>query len=378
MVTAMSKSANMSQFQAHKPAAAAGGARRFEAVVLRLDRYTPDVIGLTLAPADGAPFTYRPGQYLSVILDDGRRRSFSMANDTDRGRLIELHVRRRPGGRFSDEMLTRLKAGDRLLVEGPYGHLDWRENGGTVLLMGAGTGLAPLKALIEHGLAVGGACPIHLYWSGRTPEALYLSPHLHRLAQNHERFKFTPLLSRPHPAWPGRRGYVQDAVAEDFTSLHTAIVYACGSPPMIQAARARLGALPGFHEDHFLTDAFEPAETPPQATTTAALSLCVSHRGEDRRVAAASGSTLLAALQAAGAPVLSVCGGKASCGACKISVSPVWLNRIAPPERTERRLLANLEGVGPCDRLSCQIHLTPEVDGLAVSLAPETTALWPA
>lgn len=301
-----------------------------------------------------------------------------MASRHRPGAMIELHVRRWPGGRFSDRALTGLKIGDRLQVDGPYGQIDWRQGGGPVVLMGTGTGLAPLKALLEYGLVEAAGRPIHLYWGGRTPGDFYLGEHLRRLACDHGGFTFTPLVSRPHPTWAGRRGYVQDAVVEDFADLHGADVYACGSPAMIEAARTRLAALPGFHADRFLADAFEPAGALAAPMTVPSLSISVAFQGAVRPILASCGGTLLAALQLAGAPILSVCGGKASCGACKVAVEERWRDRLAPAGRTEQRLLANLDDAAPHDRLACQIHLTGAEDGLAISLASQTTAPWPA
>ena len=341
---------------------------RFAATVLRLERLASDVTGLVMAPAANARFCYRPGQYLSVLLADGQRRSFSMASAYEVDGPIELHIRRRPGGRFSDRVLAGLQVGDKLRFEGPFGQVHWREGLGPAILLGTGTGLAPLKALLEHGLAAGGQRQIHLYWGGRAPADLYLSSHLHALARTHARLRFIPVLSRPHASWAGRCGYVQDAVAEDFGDLHAAHVYACGSGAMINAARARLSAVPGFHEDRFLADAFEPAASVTPSTGLASLRLSVSVQGTVRSVRACRGDTLLSALQGAGAPILSVCGGKASCGTCKITVAQAWRERLPQPARTEQRLLANLDDTGPGDRLACQIRLTPQTDGLAVLL----------
>jgi CDP-4-dehydro-6-deoxyglucose reductase len=353
-----------------------------------MDRLSADVIGLVMAPAANARFCYRPGQYLSVVLADGQRRSFSMASACGVDRPIELHVRRRPGGCFSDIVLAGLKVGDPLVFEGPFGHVDWREGMGPVILMGTGTGLAPLKALLEQGLVVGGQREIHLYWGGRAPADLYLSAHLHHLARDHARLRFIPILSRPHAGWVGRRGYVQDAVAEDFPNLHDADVYACGSGTMINAARARLGDLPGFDEERFQVDAFERHHADRLDVVTAAPStfssdlpsvgLSVNIRGTVRSVRACRGATLLSALQVAGVPIRSVCGGKASCGTCKITVAPAWRERLPNPGRSEQRLLANLDDTGPCDRLACQIYLTRQTEGLAINLVCEATAEWPA
>jgi CDP-4-dehydro-6-deoxyglucose reductase, E3 len=350
------------------PEAHGAGMTRFEATVLRRERLAPDIVGLLLVPDPQARFSYRPGQYLSVLLPQGDRRSFSMASAGGVGRPIELHVRRRPGGRFSDTTAAKLQPGDRLWLEGPFGQVDWREGRGPVILMGTGTGLAPLKALLEHGLASDGARAIHLYWGGRVPTDHYLGAYLEQLARRHARFYFTPLLSRVATRWVGRRGYVQDAVAEDFADLNDAQLYACGSPDMIHAARERLARLPGFHEDRFQADAFEPAATLNDDPLLPFVRLSIHVRGATREVQGREGGSLLSALQVAGAPILSVCGGRASCGTCKVNVTEPWRARLPPPARTEQRLLANLDDISPGDRLACQIRLTPQTDGLTVCL----------
>jgi CDP-4-dehydro-6-deoxyglucose reductase len=354
--------------------AAPGAAIRFSATVTRLHRLASDVTGIDLAIPFATDFRYRAGQYLSVLLGDGERRSFSMASDYGHGAPIELHVRRRLGGRFSNALLRDLNVGQRLELEGPFGQLEWREASGPVILMGTGTGLAPLKALLEYGLATGGQRPIHLYWGGRALPDLYLRTHFHELARANPRVRFIPVLSRPHAGWAGRHGYVQDAVAEDLPDLHAAHIYACGSGVMIDAARKRLAALPGFDDDHFFSDAFVPAIRTIEGAATPTLSLLVTAEGVTRKIRAASGVTLLSVLKTAGLPILSVCGGKSSCGTCKVNVSRGWQDRLPVPERAERRLLANLDDIRPGDRLACQIHLTPDSDGLAVTLSSGT---WP-
>lgn len=358
-------------------------ARPLDATITAIAARAEDVTELVLALPPDADFTWRPGQYLSLLLEDGCRRSFSMACPYRPDGRVELHIRRRPGGRFSDGALAALKVGDRLRVDGPYGGMDWRPGDGPVVLLGTGTGLAPLKALLEYGLTEASGRPIHLYWGGRTSADLYLTQALQRLARAHPSFSYTPLLSRPDPSWSGGRGYVPDAVAEDFADLHGADVYACGSPAMIDAARVRLRAVPGFDEDRFLADAFEPADqtlpqAPPPSRSVGPLSILVEFEGAARPVAAVSGQTLLTALQAAGAPILSVCGGKASCGACRVSIQAPWREHLAPAGRTERRLLAHLDDAGPHDRLACQVQLTDEADGLAIRLPAPAKALWPA
>jgi len=101
---------------------------------------------------------------------------------------------------------------------------------------------------------------ITLYWGGRRREDLYLFELPEALAREHPRFRFVPILSRPDEAWSGRTGYVQDNLLADHADLTNFDVYACGSPSMVQSARAAFKSLGAaaparFYEDEFLTSA---------------------------------------------------------------------------------------------------------------------------
>lgn len=122
------------------------------------------------------------------------------------------------------------------------------------------------------------------------------------------------------------------------------------------------------------SDAFEPAVPAACGAQLASVRLSINMQGIIGSVRARSGITLLSALQAAGTPIRSVCGGNAACGTCRISVAERWRDRLPKPARTEQRLLDHLEHAGPGDRLACQIRLTEDTDGLAIILVSEIAA----
>ncbi len=88
--------------------------------------------------------------------------------------------------------------------------------------------------------------------------------------------------------------------------------------------------------------------------------------GNLRGISGVEGERLLDALLRAQAPIMSVCGGRAACGACRIRVDAAWRDRLCPPERSEARLLPRLRDPQENDRLSCQIGLAAALDGLIV------------
>lgn len=116
----------------------------------------------------------------------------------------------------------------------------------------------------------------------------------------------------------------------------------------------------------------------PEAGAEGSLTLSVETGRGVRAIQAEVGDTLLGALRAAAAPIRSVCGGRASCGACRVVAAEAWRSRLTPPGRVEARLLAHLEEAGPDDRLACQLILSADLDGLAVRVCPPTPATRPA
>jgi ferredoxin len=88
------------------------------------------------------------------------------------------------------------------------------------------------------------------------------------------------------------------------------------------------------------------------------------------RIVARGGESLLSALTRGGAPILSVCGGQASCGACRLDIAPEWFGRVAPAGKTEAVLLEYLDDPAPGHRLACQIIASPALSGLRLTLAP--------
>jgi ferredoxin len=106
------------------------------------------------------------------------------------------------------------------------------------------------------------------------------------------------------------------------------------------------------------------AETPPLQPPRSAVSIVLWN--DCRQILqAAEGDTLVVVLKNAGVPLPAVCGGKAACGTCKISLTREWADKLPPPQKREQRLLAHLKAV-PGERLSCQITLTAELDGIEV------------
>ncbi|MEO7200200.1 MAG: CDP-6-deoxy-delta-3,4-glucoseen reductase [Dokdonella sp.] len=218
-----------------------------------------DVVRLTLLTVRGERMRRLPGQYLDVLLDDGKRRAFSIANAPHTGNELELHVRHVAGGGFTSFAFNELQHGAILRVEGPLGTFVPREDSERpILMMAGGTGFAPVKALIEHFLHLGSRRSISLYWGARAARDLYLSGLPQRWADQHPNFHFIPVLSDSEHAGGMRCGLVHEALLEDHPDLSGFDIYMSGPPSMIDAGR-RSFVQAGLPEDHLYYDSFDYA-----------------------------------------------------------------------------------------------------------------------
>ncbi len=232
--------------------------------VARLEKLAPDVMRLLLKLPQNERLQYLAGQYIDILLKDGRRRGFSLANAPSQDALLELHVRHVPGGMFSGHVFTAMQERALLRFEGPLGTFFVREErDGPIILMAGGTGFAPMKAILEQLFHAQSRRSVHLYWGARARVDLYLHELVEDWARTHDTFRYTPVLSEPRPEdeWRGRVGYVHAAVAADHPDLSGYEVYASGPPQMIEAARAVFPGH-GLGADAFFSDAFDYARDP--------------------------------------------------------------------------------------------------------------------
>ena len=229
--------------------------------LLQLSRPAADVAVLRLQLPANQRFQYHAGQYVEFILQGGARRSYSMANAPSRlgsPPAIALHIRHMPGGLFTDQVFSTLKEKDILRMEGPFGSFLLRESSKPMILLASGTGLAPIKALVEQLQDEAVPRSAVLYWGCRGPQDLYLQDWAIQAAAAMPQLRYVPVLSEP-PAdgrWSGRVGLVHQAVMADFPDLSGHQVYACGTPVMVDAAQRDFSTLCQLPPDEFFADAF--------------------------------------------------------------------------------------------------------------------------
>jgi CDP-4-dehydro-6-deoxyglucose reductase len=223
----------------------------------RIERLNEDVIRLYLKLPEGERLQFLAGQYLNFILQDGTKRAFSIANAPHDDNFIELHIRHVSGGKFTDTLFNGMQEKTIMRIEAPLGSYYLREESDKpIILMGGGTGFAPLKGIIEHAFQVGVKRPMHLYWGVRSKRDLYLPELPEEWATKYANFSYTPVLSDPEENWSGRTGWVHEAVIEDHPDLSGHEVYMSGPPPMIQAGKEAFLSR-GLAGEALYSDSFE-------------------------------------------------------------------------------------------------------------------------
>ena len=214
-----------------------------------------DVTQIILKIPGSESLQYLAGQYVDLIHPDFEPRAFSIANAPTNSSLIELHVRQIENGKFTNFVFNELEEKSLLRIEGPKGDFFFREDSKKpVILVAGGTGLAPIKSIIEHAIATKLNRSIYLYWGVRDEVDLYMDLPV-QWANEYDYIHFVPVLSEPNDAWQGRTGFVHESVLSDFDDLTGYEIYACGPPVMVKAT-AKTFVEQGMIKDNFFSDAF--------------------------------------------------------------------------------------------------------------------------
>nr|AEI30510.1 oxidoreductase FAD/NAD(P)-binding subunit [uncultured microorganism] len=227
--------------------------------VEKIEKPAPDVAILTLKLPASERLQFLAGQYVEILLKDGKRRAFSLANAPHDDAFLQLHIRHVPGGEFTGYVFGEMQEKTILRFQGSFGTFFLREDSDKpIVLVASGTGFAPIKSILEHAFHNRHQRTMTLYWGARTPRDLYLADLPRQWAHQHANFTYVPVVSEPPPgdSWQGRTGFVHQAVLDDFADLSGFQVYACGAPPMVAAARESFTGLRGLPQGEFFSDAF--------------------------------------------------------------------------------------------------------------------------
>ena len=227
---------------------------------------TPTVKSLVLeCPGWGG---HRPGQHVDIRLtaEDGYQteRSYSIATPAE-GERVVVTVERIEDGEVSPYLVDELRLGDKIEVRGPIGgYFVWEPSlGGPLLLVGGGSGVVPLMAMIRARVAAGSPAPVRLLLSSRSwDEVIYRAELEAAAGGDGVEVRYALTRSQP-PGWTGyRRRIDREMLAEvAWPPEERPLCYVCGPTGLVEAAASALVAL-GHDPDRVKTERFGPTGGP--------------------------------------------------------------------------------------------------------------------
>jgi propane monooxygenase reductase subunit len=227
--------------------------------VVSREHVTHDMVHLIVRLAGPESLRFFPGQYVDFTVPGTEEtRSFSMANTSATGGLLEFVIKIYEGGLFSEVLDRRVKEGDRLDITGPFGVFTLRDAPDSALVfVGGGAGMAPILALLRSMAERGIERKAVFYYGARTAKDLCFVAEIEALSEKIPGFRFVPALSEPVDGedWDGEVGFVTDVLKRYEADLRGAHAYLCGPPPMVEAAMPLLASL-GAPEKHIYYDKF--------------------------------------------------------------------------------------------------------------------------
>lgn len=196
------------------------------AELVAVSQLTPRVRSLGLRALGSEPFEWIPGQYVELLTrgDEPQPYSIASAPDVERPGIFELAM----GTSATESGLPELELGGELEVRGPLGRFYSAPSALPKLFVGMGTGLAPLRAMIQSMLPSPSSAPLVVLHGARNEAEILWRKEWDSLMATHPSVSFLPTLTRASDAWSGRRGRVQSHFAEIVAGLAVPEVYVCG------------------------------------------------------------------------------------------------------------------------------------------------------
>ena len=176
-----------------------------------------------LAPTSAVSF--KAGQYVSVVMGEGDKRHFSIANIPS-SHLIELHIGATADNKYAMQVVEKMQSGDSLEVEIANGTAYLRESSTRpIILMAGGTGFSYVKSLLEQIVESEIKNPVYLYWGVREYSHFYFEEQAKNWSVEHQNIHFHPVVELPEEHWQGKHGYVHQAVLDEFDDLSDFDIY---------------------------------------------------------------------------------------------------------------------------------------------------------
>lgn len=208
------------------------------ATVERVERLSSNIMRVTLACR--ADLEYRPGQFINLFKDKELSRSYSIASVPELDDGLHLHVKLIADGKVSGWVHQELQAGQSVEIQGAMGDCFYTPGNAdqSLLLIGTGSGLAPLYGIVRDALNHGHQGEIRLYHGSRVMDGLYLMDELRSLQEQYKNFSYIPCLSGQTVSGI-RSGRVHELALSEVSNLKNWKVFLCGHPEMVNSTRKK-------------------------------------------------------------------------------------------------------------------------------------------
>lgn len=223
--------------------------------VIEKHNLAKDIVRLVISHGDD--FNFFAGQFVNLQRHDGLTRSYSIANIPHPDQFLEFHIRCLPHGQFGNWVQDDLQVGDTLMLSEAKGtciYLSGRKEQ-PLLLVGTGTGLAPLLGIINDALSQNHTGPIHLFHGSRDLDGLYLMDELQELTEKFANFNYIPCLSGENNELDFISGRAHEVAIATIQNLKGWRVYLCGHPEMVNQTK-KVAYLKGALLNDIYADAF--------------------------------------------------------------------------------------------------------------------------
>jgi NAD(P)H-flavin reductase/ferredoxin len=246
--------------------------RRVNGKIAKVLPLTHDILEVRIE-LDQAFNDYLPGQYADIIVPGivERARSYSFSNSpaNEEPNHVSFFIRKVKDGELTEWLHSGNRVGERIILDGPHGSFYLRRPAGSILLVAGGSGLAPIRALLQQLANEGTTEDVTLIFGARTRQDLYCLDDIQSFASSSKgKFEFVPVLSVENSSdgWRGAVGNCPDIIEPDMLELNSSHAYLCGPPVMVDAAVNRLKAL-GLDDKQIFFDKFLDASTMPGGRT---------------------------------------------------------------------------------------------------------------
>jgi Na+-transporting NADH:ubiquinone oxidoreductase subunit F len=237
--------------------------RRYKAVVTEIIDYTTDTKGITFKLTEPASISFTAGQYMQLEtkpydkVKQTTMRAYSISSKPEDNTILQLIIRLVPEGICTTWVHNHLTVGEEVTMTGPFGEFIIRDTEADMIFIAGGSGVAPIKSMLEHLEVVGTTRKMTYFYGARTDRELYLTEQFKGYEKVFPGFQYIPVLSRclDGSPWCARTGYIMPLLKDFISDPLKTEAYMCGSPGLLDACQKELLSL-GIPRDKIYFDSF--------------------------------------------------------------------------------------------------------------------------